>query len=302
VIFAVKYSVELDHGDEKDKLNQPQGKHRSVRGGPIMASECYVGVIPLNAHTQSLPLPSERCVPEEGICYYSLTNGEGQATAQLGCWPSQTSMKLAWYGVPGCKNEFGRKICLCHTETLCNNKLPAEDDMSPIPGDLQGLVMVLLVLLLGFMLVIVMYNLIRHFKKLENDFNNNEEQGFDNDTSYLQVLPVPYSERSTYLNCTSSSSLRRSPAPLLKYNSAPPSVPTRRAHHVRDLGAMGAGAVFAVTNNFVVRNQNKDIDVVIDKVTKPAGHSDKSLMNLAFVEGNENVPKPVKIGGKVTEV
>ena len=72
----------------------------------------------------------------------------------------------------------------------------------------------------------------------------------------------------------------------MKYNSAPQSVPMHRAHHVRDLGAKGDGAV---TKNFAslftVRNQNKDTNEVD---TKPVGYSNQSLMN--FVEGDENVP------------
>ena len=57
-----------------------------------------------------------------------------------------------------------------------------------------------------------------------------------------------------------------------------------RALHVCDLGAKGDGAVFAGTQNFA------SLFVDNGKDTKPVGHSNQSLMNFTFVEGDENVP------------
>ena len=65
----------------------------------MMATECYLGTIPLLTDSSTLPLPEARCIPEDGICYTALSHGGGQTTAQVGCWPSQSTMKLAWLGV-----------------------------------------------------------------------------------------------------------------------------------------------------------------------------------------------------------
>ena len=130
-----------------------------------MAVECFQGSISLPPHSTSLPLlPLTRCTPDEGICFSSLTNGGGQTTAQFGCWPRQTDMQLAWLGVPECKNEVGRLICLC-LESLCNGFLPSMNETSPEGGDLQALAMLFLVLVLLVMLVVVIFSYQKLVKK-----------------------------------------------------------------------------------------------------------------------------------------
>ena len=182
-----------------------------------MASECYLGTIPLLPDSTTLPLPSARCTPEGGICYTTLSHGGGQATAQLGCWPSQSSMQLAWLGVPECKNEVGRLMCLC-LETLCNKFLPSASEITPEGGDLQGGVMVLLVLLLGFMLTVVFYCLYKHMKHDKSDVENRDDVSYmqEEDKSPYQIAPTHH-----YNYPTTPPNSQGSPAPLLRMASAP---------------------------------------------------------------------------------
>eukprot|EP00092_Neocalanus_flemingeri_P018055 GFUD01019540.1.p1 GENE.GFUD01019540.1~~GFUD01019540.1.p1 ORF type:complete len:281 (+),score=67.90 GFUD01019540.1:204-1046(+) len=203
-----------------------------------MATECYDGSIPLHPQATTLPLlPTARCVPEGGICYSSLSRGEGQATAQLGCWPSQTASRLAWprqtttnrtgLGVPECKNEFGRLVCLC-LETLCNGFLPRANENSPEGGDLQGLAMMLLALLLLVMLGVVTWSLVKLIKRHAMKLRGEEEHGQDNPTSYMQREPGLY-QISPYYNFPSTPpNSCGSPAPLLRMSSAPASLTVPR--------------------------------------------------------------------------
>ena len=117
-----------------------------------------------------------------------------QTTAQLGCWPSQSTMKLAWLGVPECKNEVGRLMCLC-LETLCNGFIPSPSENSPEGGDLQGLMMIVLVLILIVMLIVVFYSLNKLVKKWHVKGHTDLENG-DN-SSYAQGQASPYPRPST---------------------------------------------------------------------------------------------------------
>jgi len=112
-----------------------------------MATECYSGTYPL-----PLPTLTATCPPEDGICFSSISLAEGQHTAQFGCWPSQAAAQLGWYGVPECKHEVGRQVCLC-LQSLCNRQPPSPREMHPEWGEAQGLTMLLLVLLIPAFLV-----------------------------------------------------------------------------------------------------------------------------------------------------
>ena len=101
------------------------------------ASECFEGVLTLprgEDDIQELPpplLPDSRCAPVDGLCFSSLTHSKGSRVLSLGCWPSQSSESLAWYGAPECKNEVHKRLCLC-LSTLCNKVLPQpRDDNNP---------------------------------------------------------------------------------------------------------------------------------------------------------------------------
>eukprot|EP00092_Neocalanus_flemingeri_P023816 GFUD01025841.1.p1 GENE.GFUD01025841.1~~GFUD01025841.1.p1 ORF type:complete len:271 (+),score=65.22 GFUD01025841.1:202-1014(+) len=194
-----------------------------------MATECYDGSIPLHPQATTLPLlPTARCVPEGGICYSSLSRGEGQATAQLGCWPRQTARRLAWLGVPECKNEFGRLVCLC-LETLCNGFLPRANENSPEGGDLQGLAMLLLALLLLVMLGVVIWSLVKLIKRHAMKLRGDVELGQDNPTSYMQREPSPYQISPFYNFPSTPPNSCGSPAPLLRMSSAPASLTVPRS-------------------------------------------------------------------------
>jgi len=187
--------------------------------GDVMASECYQGTIPLQPQstTLPLPLPTARCIPERGICYTSLSHGEGQATAQLGCWPSQTTKHLAWLGVPECKHEIRKLICLC-LESLCNGFLPsANGGSSPVFGDLQGLTLTFMILVL---LVVVAWIIGKIIKNHTRKDKTDEEQGHDCFSSFLKE------DSSLLLSPTSPPIKYGNPAPLFRRSSAPASLPS----------------------------------------------------------------------------
>jgi len=142
-----------------------------------MAVECFHGTFPIQPDS-TLPLPTERCTPEDGICYYSLSMGGGQATAQLGCWPTQSSVQLAWWGIPECKNEVERLICLC-LETLCNGMIPTAKEIIPEGEDVQGLVMLVLILIPVVMIALAIYCMykLKLTKNLNSDHNAQLENG-----------------------------------------------------------------------------------------------------------------------------
>ena len=186
-----------------------------------MAKECYLGTIPLRPDSSTLSLSTARCIPEDGICFTALSHGGGQTTAQLGCWPSQSTMKLAWLGVP----EVGRLMCLC-LETLCNGFIPSPSDNSPEGGDLQGLMMIVLVLILIVMLIVVFYSLNKLIKKWHVKGHTDLENG-DN-SSYAQGHASPYqiATSSFYNYPPSPPDSQGSPAPLLRMSSAPAYLPS----------------------------------------------------------------------------
>lgn len=191
----------------------------------MMATECYLGTIPLLPDSSTLPLPTARCIPEDGICFTALSRGGGQTTAQLGCWPSQSTMKLAWLGVPECKNEVGRLMCLC-LETLCNGFIPSPSENSPEGGDLQGLMMIVLVLILIVMLIVVFYSLNKLIKKWHVKGHTDLENGDNSSYAQGQASPYQIAPSSFYNYPPSPPDSQGSPAPLLRMSSAPAYLPS----------------------------------------------------------------------------
>ena len=220
-----------------------------------MATECYQGRIPLHPHSTILPLPTVKCTPDDGICYTSLSHVGGQATAQLGCWPSQTTMELAWIGVPECKNEIGQLVCLC-LESLCNGFLPSENKNIPEGGDLQGLAMVFIMLLLIVMLVSVSRQLIKLIKKHAMKESVKVENSFNNSTSFMQkdilqchILPY-YNFPPTFNNICYSHTHH------LRTSSAPAYLPIPCSTHLGDRQFMDDKGCAKTTP---VRNMNNNI-------------------------------------------
>jgi len=192
-----------------------------------MAVECFHGTFPIQPDS-TLPLPTERCTPEDGICYYSLSRGGGQATAQLGCWPTQSSVQLAWWGIPECKNEVERLICLC-LETLCNGMIPTAKEIIPEGEDVQGLVMLVLILIPVVMIALAIYCMykLKLTKNLNSDHNAQLEKG--EKENYMQqeqgsfygghLSPRDYSYHLCFT--TSPHISQCSPVPLIRQSSAP---------------------------------------------------------------------------------
>jgi len=191
-----------------------------------MASECFLGTIPLLPDSTTLTLPSARCTPEGGICYSSLSRGGGQVTAQLGCWPRQTSGQLAWLGVPECKNEVKRLVCLC-LETLCNGFVPSTSDIVPEGGDLQGMVMLVILLLLGVMLAVVLSCVYRLVIKKHGKEDRTELEKGEKEDSYCQKAErsLPHGD-----HCPSSDQYPYHPPPpwVVQHINQPVPVPLIR--------------------------------------------------------------------------
>jgi len=201
-----------------------------------MAIECFHGTFPIQPDS-TLPLPTERCTPEDGICYYSLSTGGGQATAQLGCWPSQSSVQLAWWGVPECKNEVERLICLC-LETLCNGVIPTAKEIIPEGEDVQGLVMLVLILFPVVMIALAIFCMykLKLTKNLNSDHNAQLENG--EKEKYMQQEQCSFygghqSPRDySYHLCPPTSPQCSPVVPLIRMSSAPARL--KRTSHYLD--------------------------------------------------------------------
>jgi len=185
-----------------------------------MATECHAGHFPLTPDSNSLPLPRAKCIPEGGICYSSLSHGGGQVTAQLGCWPSQYSQQLAWLGVPECKHEVGRLICLC-LETNCNNYLPSVSDIVPEGNDVQAGIVGLLVVALVSLVVVAFYLLLA--KRHVNGPADMENSMISDDSSSTPEAAFQYPVRvsSSHICPPTQAASLGMPAPLLRMFSAP---------------------------------------------------------------------------------
>ena len=112
----------------------------------MTSSQCHVGSLPLLPGSPTLlPLASSAgsCFPSEGLCYYSVSRGDGQVTAQFGCWPSQIQLPVAWLGQLACRQEVGRTTCLCTTDK-CNLRVPVWEEQQPEGTEVQGIVAILL--------------------------------------------------------------------------------------------------------------------------------------------------------------
>ena len=154
--------------------------------------------------------------PEGGICYTTLSQGGGQLTATLGCWPSQASEQLAWLGEPECKNGVGRLLCLCKEVNKCNGFLPAVSEITPEGGDMQGVIIILIICILGFILAVLIYcsyKLRKRQGRSRSDVENTDRASLMQGD---QVTPALFCN-STYSPLNSEGS----PAPMIKMSSAP---------------------------------------------------------------------------------
>jgi hypothetical protein len=201
-----------------------------------MATECYSGTYPL-----PLPTLTATCPPDDGICFSSLSLGEGQHTAQFGCWPSLTAAQLGWYGVPECKHEVGRQVCLC-LQSLCNRLPPSPREMHPEWGEVQGLTLLFMILVFLAFLVGVACFFRKYVKRsfvrecivvdVEHGDHVFEMVSLHNQSAidYIQdqshMVSLRYQSPSSPLFHESSAhSSQDSPAPtLVRRNSAPGSM------------------------------------------------------------------------------
>jgi len=270
-----------------------------------MATECFLGTFPLQPDT-TLPLPSARCTPENGICYSSLSRGGGQATAQLGCWPRQASGQLAWLGVPECKNEVERLVCLC-LETLCNGFVPSSSEIVPEGGDLQGIMMLFLFLLLVSMLAGVISCVYKIVKKQIKDTRTELLENGEND-SYMQQETSPSCSGHQCPRSVYPQYPLLSPSPWLaqNINQCPPAPLIRMASAPARLKRSSK-----YLDNLVIRSEVDGLEDILigfrsNSKTKPVKRLDLG----GFVaEGNDNLAFSItKIGpvlkntGKVTDV
>ena len=190
----------------------------------VMATECHAGNFPLAPDSNSLPLLTAKCIPEGGICYSSLSRAGGQVTAQLGCWPSQYSQQMAWLGVPECKHEVGRLICLCQ-DTLCNNYLPSASDIVPEGNDVQAGIVGFLVVALLLLGVVAFYLLLA--RRHVNGPADMENSIISDDSSFIQEAAFQYPVSSSHIHPPTQAASLGMPAPLLRMLSAPSGLRSR---------------------------------------------------------------------------
>jgi len=224
-------------------------------------------------------------------------------------------MQLAWLGVPECKNEVGRLICLC-LESLCNGFLPSKTETSPEGGDLQALAMFFLVLVLLVMLVVAICSLQKLARKHTMKDRDDVEGGEDNTAnSYMQRSEL---HLSPYYNFPSSPpQCSGSPAPLLRMCSAPARLPSSK--QLGEITKGFAGRKFAINNSVpqsAVTSKpiikvggpiSKYLDITnvksYTKVVKKIDIGEERADNLAYTsEEVIKVPIKVKHTGKVTAV
>jgi len=222
-------------------------------------------------------------------------------------------MHLAWLGVPECKNEIGKLICLC-LDSVCNGFLPSTNgESSPVFGDLQGLTMTFLVLLLLVMLVVVLWSLGKNIKRHTRKAKVDEESGLDNSSTYLQREISP-----CYNHPPTPPTQSGSPTPLLRMSSAPASLPsptqsgqlapyTKSVIHLHnnsscvvDRPIIDMGGPIA---KYLDISRIKTFTRPVTGVVKRLDLGEGSVQNWAFArEDDGKVPTMVMKVGKVTAV
>jgi len=226
-------------------------------------------------------------------------------------------MHLAWLGVPECKNEIGKLICLC-LDSVCNGFLPtANGESSPVFGDLQGLTMTFLVLLLLVMLVVMLWSLGKNIKRHTTKAKVDEESGLDNSSTYLQREISPCYNQPPTPPIQSGS-----PTPLLRMKSAPASLPSPNQSGDCQLAPYTKSVIHLNNNSSCVQMVDRPIidmggpiakylDISrIKTFTRPVAGvvkrldmGDGSVQNWAFArEDDGKVPTMVLKVGKVTAV
>merc|ERR1712025_138186 len=61
--------------------------------------------------------------------------------------------QLAWWSVPECKNEAEGLVCIC-LKTLCNGIIPTTKEILPEGGNVQDMVMLVIILLPVLMIAV----------------------------------------------------------------------------------------------------------------------------------------------------